>query len=622
MIQPSDYCQAFEPAPDVGLAEHSIRCVINEEGRPFDFLAFPHLVACGGPCDAFDADWVREIVLQWASRLGKTFLVLCGSLYMAELAPCNQMLAGHVQDLALQQAERIRSMGAHNPAFDNSGLQTSQKKRLEFCGNQIYAAWARSPGTLSNVNALYGGASELDLWERVSTSKHPDPEQMFAERFKDNDPIRKEIYESIPTLQGKYIDENEQERPRSRIEARRLQGTNCQFWVGCPFCGGRQVLTVDRVTAAGYQCEHCSETIADEYRKAFIRSGVWAPSGCTVEPDRATAAAQSRLELLAETAERPADASELVEIRDAMRWHGWAECDYVQGWNKKQPTVESFQLSSLYALSLSWERIAAEKDKNGETQNFVNQWLGETFEVQEAEQVDLEAEGRELAATIRGELPWGQLPEWVEYRILTIDRQKRTFPWMLTGWNAALDVVHVACAAAVLSFDELHALIEKTQPDAILMDCGYLQAQTYDWCVKMQEQGYNANPCKGAKASTVIHHFKEYQIEDEYGFSAEYASIRRLDVNTQSTQEWVTELLETRTRVRVWDADTQSICMELLNDVETVKQIRSTWDRIDRTHPNDQRDNLRYAFVAAQYCKEQSQQQGFDLPTGRRRREF
>jgi len=621
VIQPSDYCHAFEPAPDVGLAEHSIRCIVNEEGRPFDFLAFPHLVAPGGPCDAFDADWIREIVLQMASRLGKTFVVLCGSLYMAELAPCNQVLAGHVQDLALQQAERIRTMGEHNPAFDDSGLQTSQKKRLEFNGNRIYAAWARSPGTLSNINALYGGASELDLWERVSTSRHPDPEQMFGDRFKDNDPIRKEIYESIPTLQGTYIDENEQERPRSRIEARRLKGTNCAFWVGCPFCGGRQVLTVERVSRDGYKCEHCEKQIADEYRKAFIRSGVWAPAGCGVDPDRATAAATDRLAILARTSELEVSDPELDELRERLRWQQWSGCDYLTGTPTRTGSVESFQLSSLYALSVSWERIADEHAANGKTQNFVNQWLGQTFEVVEAAKIDLDVEGKLLADAIRSEIGQGELPEWVRYTLLTIDRQKRVFPWMLTGWNADLDAVHVASAGSVLSFDELDALAEKIAPDGILMDCGYLQKDTLDWCVQMQAKGFNANPCKGGKAANVRHHFKAYRIEDEYGFAAEYAAIRRLDVNTQSTQEWVSELLEQRQTIRIWHSDGLDLCKELLNDQETVKQLRSTWDRIDRRHSNDQRDNLRYAFVGAQYLQQQASQVGFTMPTGRRRSE-
>lgn len=618
MIQPTDYSHAFEPAPEIGLAEHSIRCIVNEEGRPFDFLAFPHLVACGGPCDAFDADWVRELVLQMASRLGKTFVVLCASLYMAELAPCNQVLAGHVQDLALQQAERVRTMGGYNPRFDDSGLQTSQKKRLEFNGNRIYAAWARSPGTLSNINALFGGASELDLWERVSTSKHPDPEQMFGDRFKDNDPIRKEIYESIPTLQGTYLDDYQQERPRSRIEARRLKGTDCSFWVGCTFCGGRQVLTIDRVTAEGYHCEHCDQSIPDEYRKAFIRSGVWAPAGCGVDSKMATSAATERLSVLSRASELPTDHPDLPQLRSRLQWEGWAACDYLTGTPTQSGSVESFQLSSLYALSVSWKRIADEHSANGETQNFINQWLGETFEVDEADTIDLNLEGRKLSEVITGPLPVDQMPEWVDGIALSIDRQRRVFPWMVTGWSEDLDRVHIPNAANVLSFEELEALCQRWSPGVVIMDSGYMQKDTLDWCLMMREKGWNAYPCKGAKAAVVQQHYKCYPIEDEMKLAGSYGTMKRVDVNTQSTQEWASELLEARNAIRIWDADQFEFCKQLLNDQETIKQVTSTWDRIESGFPNDQRDNLRYGFVGAQLLKAESAIETFEIPKGAR----
>jgi len=586
----------FAPATDMGLAEYSIRKIVNDEGRPFDHLAFPHMVAPGGPMDAFDAPWVREIVEQMASRLGKTFLILCGSLYYAELAPCNQILAGNIQDLGMQQAERVRNMGAYNPAFNGSGLQRSQKRRLEFNGNTIHAAWSRSPVTLSNINALFGGASELDLWEHLTTSKHPDPEEMFGDRFKDNDPIRKEIYESIPTLKGTYVAADGRERPRSRIEARRLAGSDCRFWVSCRFCGCPQVLQIDRVSLKGYRCEGCDKHISDEHRKQFIRSGVWAPRGCTVKPEAAALAAATRLELLDRVTELSPDDPQTEELRADLRWKGWSECDYIEGEPDQIGDVESYQLSSLYALSLSWRRIMQE---DHESQNFINQWLGETAEVDEADEIDLDAEARSLANVITGELPEGELPEWAELKVMTIDRQKRVLPWMISGWSRddALKV-HVPRCGNVLSFDELEAIVEKEKPSVILMDCGYLQQDTYDWCLKMTKAGWKCFPCKGSKASVVQQHYKLSVIEDAKGRKSTYRRLKRIDINTQSTQEWVTELLEDRTAIRLWNSDQFAICRQLLNEVETVKRTSRTWDRIDST-PNDQRDNLRYAFVGA-----------------------
>ena len=253
--------KSFEPSADIGLAEYSIRFIVNEEDRPFDFWAFPHMVACGGPMDSFDSLAIREITLQWASRLGKTFFILCGALYMSDLQPCNQMLAGPSQDIALINSERVRVMGMNIRNLREAGIEDTLKQRMRFGGNIIYAAWAKSPGTLSNVNILFGGASELDLFEHQTTSKHPDPEEMLTDRFKDNDNSRKVIFESIPTLSGTYLDHNEVEKPRSRIEARRLQGSDCSFVVGCPMCDHRQEIEIDNVEEGGYRCSGCSELI-------------------------------------------------------------------------------------------------------------------------------------------------------------------------------------------------------------------------------------------------------------------------------------------------------------------------------------------------------------------------
>lgn len=603
---------AFEPSPDIGIAEYSVRFILNEQGRPFDYLAFPHMVACGGPMDAFDSLVIREIVLQWASRLGKTFVVLCGSLYLADLAPCNQILAGPSEDIGLQQTERVRLMGAQIPRLKSAGIEDTLKKRLRFGGNTIYAAWAKSPGTLSNINASFGGFSELDLAEHLSTSKHPDPEEMFGDRFKDNDSSRKEIYESIPTLKGTYVDHNDVERPRSRIEARRLRGSNCSFWVGCLHCGCRQVLTIEHVTPDGYQCAGCSGLISNERRKEFIRSGVWAPAGCAVDHNKALKAAESRLESLGAAAELAEGDEHLPELRRKLQWNGWAECDYLVGEPVSDGTIASYQLSSLYALSLTWRRIAEERS---ESRNFITQWLGQTFDLGEEDEYDIEADARDLAIAITGQLPQDTLPDWCEYIILSCDRQARSLPWMLSAWDAELSRVSVLRKHSALSFNELELLLKKRWGNRgvslAVIDSNYLTKDTLDWCVAMTKKyRMKVYPVRGT--SFQGHHYKLVDIKDEKGRTARYRTIKRLDINTQSTQEWCVELLQQRNAISLWNADPsshQELCEELLNDVETVRQSTSTWDRFRTTKkrgedsvvaPNDQRDALRYAFCGAQ----------------------
>ena len=608
-----NYWRAFEPAPDIGIAEYSIRWIFNEEGRPFDYLQYWHMVAPGGPMDAFDSIATREIVMQWASRLGKTFVVLCGSLYLMDLAPCNQILAGNSEQLGLQQTERVRQMGDQIPHL-REGLQRTQKRRLRCHGSTVYAAWAKSPVTLSNINAMFGGASELDLWEQATTSKHPDPEEMFGDRFKNEDSRRKEIYESIPTLSGTHMVEIggvETERPRSRIAARRMRGSDCRLWLGCPSCGGRQVLTDERITAAGYECEHCSTVITDEYRKEFIRSGVWAPRGCVVDPDKATAAAAQRLELLGEVSELPEGDERLPELRRQLAWSEWADCDYLTGTPENDGPVWSSQLSSYYALSLTWGRLAAAKS---DSQNYVNQWQGLTMEVEEDEEIDLEAAGRALSGAITGELAVGEVPDWAEYVVFSSDKQLRTYPWQVTAWSPAVDRVQIVDCGCVFTLEEVEKLASAKRGgryvDMALMDCGYMEQDVYDFCLEQTlKQPFRFWPVKGDKASVVKLHFVENRIKDEVRKSNQYRKLRRVHINSQSTQEWCTHLLDQRKAVHLCKAapsDHEWLCQELLNEQEIVQTADNKWERIRTNVPNDQRDCLRYGYAGALLVKKHS----------------
>lgn len=600
------FWSAFEPVPDIGLAEYSIRNIFNEFGRPFDYLAFPHMVAPGGPMDAFDSLTIREIVMQWASRLGKTFIVLCGTVYLADLAPCEMILAGNDENLGLQQTRRVRDMARQIPSLASQTLERSQIKHLKWAGNVIHAAWAKSPLTLSNINAMYGACSELDLFQWPTTSKHPHPAEMFMDRFKDNDTTRKMIWESIPTFSGTYVDRNEQERPHSQIEAKRLSGLDCSFWVGCVHCGGRQVLERDRISEGGYSCEHCDRLVEDQDKKRFIRSGVWVPRGCTPDPDKAQAAADTRLKNLESASELP-EGPELDECRSRLAWSGWGDCDYLIGRPDNDGTIASYQLSSFYALSLSWKSMDQQCGQAPYSQNIVNQWFGKTFEIND-EAINLEIDARDLAERITGELDQGNVPEWCEYVILIVDRQMRVFPWQVQAWSADLDKFCIIDAGRCLSFEELDLIADRKHGGrryaVVLADSGYSPHEIYEWCLKIsREKKIKAYPVKGEKSSVVVHDYKLFEVDDEQGRKSRYVSIRRMHVNTQSTQEWINRILESGEQVRLWKADQQGMCEELLNDCEHIKESSRVWKRVDSTKPNDQRDNARYGYCGAQQAK-------------------
>ena len=93
----SDFAQCFmrvpRPFPQTRMLNWSITHIVNDQGRPYDHYAYPHLAAPGGPMDAFDDPHIRTISEQFATRLGKTFFGLCGLLYYADRDPSPMLLA-------------------------------------------------------------------------------------------------------------------------------------------------------------------------------------------------------------------------------------------------------------------------------------------------------------------------------------------------------------------------------------------------------------------------------------------------------------------------------------------------------------------------------------------------
>jgi hypothetical protein len=111
-------------------------------------------------------------------------------------------------------------------------------------------------------------------------------------------------------------------------------------------------------------------------------------------------------------------------------------------------------------------------------------------------------------------------------------------------------------------------------------------------------------PVKGDRETAVRHHYKLNHIDDEHGNIAKYYAIRRVHINSQSTQEWVERQLKQKRLLRLPKGDNYDLCCELLNEIETVKQSSRTWNRATTKLPNDQRDCYRYGFVGAQIAKD------------------
>src|SRR5690606_37938405 len=122
---------------------------------------------------------------------------------------------------------------------------------------------------------------------------------------------------------------------------------------------------------ARYQCEHCRKEIHDDQRRRLMRSGNWAPAG-----------------------QRPNKRGKLV------------------GTPKRQGTIWTSQLSSLYSLQLRWGDVAKKfvesSSKKRRLQMFINGWMAETFEPYKARtEPDQLAERLCLADFHRGTIPLG-----------------------------------------------------------------------------------------------------------------------------------------------------------------------------------------------------------------------
>lgn len=607
--------EAFRPVARPRMLDWCRANIFNSEGRPYDHGAFPHIGAPGGPMDAVDDPAVREIVEQWASRLGKTFFGQCTQLYFADVEPCPMLFASSVQTLALDVVDRTYGMIRQNRRLSHrlppEYLQKQDEIDMAAC--KIMVGWSRSTSSLADKNVKCGHANELDKWEHVKTSREGDPFKLFTDRGKTFAATRKFIYESTPSLKG-----------ASRIEDLRLASTNCLYHVPCPHCGRYQVLRMGKhyydlrkltppaergglvwdIAPSGrhdvaharrtarYECVHCYETIADWQRSGMMRRGVWVPEGCVVNDEGAAA----------ETA------------LDERQWQSWSDAQWVNGTPRNDGPLAGYQISSLYALTLNWGDIAAEfVDSSSRTQllrNFVNQWLGETWELIAAGQT-----WQQLGDRVIDETPHGMIPDEFSLVTVGIDKQQDHYVYVVDAWGPDrrchtvdygtsddLDTILVN----VLTHDYRYANGEKIRPAYALIDSGYKPAGVYEFCKNAARQNIRILPCKGASTSLGT----AFAIT-ELGPATSAPGQKIVRVDTITTQDSIDRTLHkcrrgeanSMTLYRASHDEHRDFLEQLLNDAAVVdidkkNYERESWTRIDSDIPNDYRDCKRYALVA------------------------
>lgn len=554
-------------------------------GMPFSLAAFPHV---DGVLSAFDDPKVRQIVLQWASRLGKTTTCLSLMAKVAGTNPRNMMFAGPTKDAAgrvigsrlypiLSSAEGVRQQLP--PEARRSKLHV----KLESC--QIFVGWSGSETSLADVGAFFGHASEIDKWDD-SASKEGDSLKLFVNRFK-GFPDHKIIFESTPTIAG-----------RSRIEKKMSESNQHRRYVPCPHCGEYQVLIQgvegipggfdwDRdssgksdpdvaLQTAHYVCKVCQKKIENHHRTVMLRAGVWVPNGCTITPDGKIQGKALK------------DRSDVVGFGPLASW---------------------------YALTETWGNFArlwiqAQK-RPRDLQDVVNSYKGETWAIRKSKSTP-----EKVGAKIRTEIPRRILPDWTRLVTVTVDQQRsdggyRLWVCLAHGLNRSAHVVDYGLCQQLEEVWERHIRSpyqhqdggNPMTPHAAAADSGWDTKKTYDFC-----NNHNGMlPIKGSSGE--ISGGIPYRLAVVE--SGQYQGQTLFTVNTDF---WETDL-QARLDERLPEEDESlSLCAGADVDFEFLEQLcngtlsdkidgrgqaKLIWIKKDESLPNDYRDAVRYGLCLA-----------------------
>jgi len=580
--------------------------ITNEHGRDYDHSSYPHIGAPGGPMDSADDDHCRTIAMQWATRLGKSFFGQCESLYTADVEPAPMLMVSSVEKLAvgvmrrtykmIRKNERIRRKLARHERLQQQAL-------IEFWDCDLAAGWSGSVSTLSDRDVKVGHANEIDKWEYPTTAVEADPLKLFDDRHKNHWSTRKVIYESTPTVQG-----------HSRIERLLLSGTNCRYYVPCPHCKQYQPLefgngtgekgcvvwdkTDDKLAKADlarrtavYVCGFCGERIGNERRPWMMQHGVWVPNGATVDHEAALAITD---------ADEPPD------------WDGWENAGWIATGAPNSNEAASYQLGSLYALTLTWGDYAAEfvscHGKPELLRNWVNQWEGRTWQVRKVNH-----EWEDVAKRLAGKHKAGVMPDECGFLTLGIDVQADVYVWCLMGWGLD-DRGYLVDYGKELTWETMRGVLDKLWPGETLapryiaaagIDSGNNTDAIYKHCREYQPVGkpkHLLKPTKGfdSQEKPVIPSGLESSENKERQKELAASGMRLWRFHKPYFQEWL------QVRLDAFSAgQPDSICIPAtsINDRVLIEDLmnnafapnergRMTWAKIKEGEPDDYRDAL------------------------------
>lgn len=393
---------------------------------------------------------VREVYLQWGTRLGKTVMIPALVAWAAANDPGPAMIATSNKNSAqLLEGEKLYPMLEDCPttAAMLPSLHKRVFSRVDLHDMLCYVGWSGSATELGEKSVRYLFLSELDKWT-TEQSREADAEMLACERTKDW-PNAKIFKESTPTLEF-----------QSRIEANLKQAdVVLQYHVPCPHCGEYQVLTFERVKwslaasiameqakadggqtlswgrdpktkvsaareSAFYECLHCKAHIQTYDRGRMLRHGVWAPA-----------------------------------MHQVPRGHDSDRTPVLFGMRETPHSVGT-QLSSLYSPTLSWGDMAAQFLRCGTDPRKLQNWRNSWEALPWAPEVEITSWTR-VKDRLSTQCPRGIVPAWAIALTAGADIGRHELHYIVRAWgkDERSQLVEEGCMAVDYAMTDLRGAI-------------------------------------------------------------------------------------------------------------------------------------------------------------------
>jgi len=208
----------------------------------------------------------QEVILMWASQVGKTAIVLFLAAYHIEHDPAPILFIEPSEDLC-----KVISKDRIDPMIRDTPRLSSKKDTMHkpFPGGQLTFGWASSPAQLASRPIRVLITDEEGRYD-AAPNKEGDPVDQGKKRMATFS-NRKHARVSSPAL-----------RRTCRITKAFETSDQRHFYIPCPQCGHMQTLVweqikwpIDHPEDAYYVCSEngCEITEADKF--AMIRAGEW-----------------------------------------------------------------------------------------------------------------------------------------------------------------------------------------------------------------------------------------------------------------------------------------------------------------------------------------------------------